>query len=46
MREHAGFTKKIADFKKNFDTGIIELSIGIMDFLINWLQIHIKGVDK
>lgn len=44
--EHAGFTKKVTEFKKNFDTGKIGLSIDIMDFLSTWLQKHIKGVDK
>ena len=45
-KEHASFTKEIADFKINFDTGKIRLSIEIMDFLSNWLQKHIKGIDE
>ena len=45
-QEHSGFTWKVSEIKKNFDTGEIGLSIKIMDFLSSWLQKHIKGVDK
>ena len=45
-KEHSDFTKKIAEFKAGFDAGKLGLSIEVMDFLSNWLQNHIKGVDK
>jgi len=45
-KEHDDFTKKVTEFKDGFDTGKIGLSIVVMDFLSNWLQDHIKGVDK
>lgn len=45
-KEHSYFTKKIAEFKAGFDAGKLGLSIEVMDFLSNWLQDHIKGVDK
>jgi len=45
-KEHADFTKKVVEFKAGFDSGKLGLSIEVMDFLSNWLQNHIKGVDK
>jgi hemerythrin len=44
-KEHADFTKKVAEFKSGFDSGKIMLSIEVMDFLSSWLQKHIKGTD-
>jgi hemerythrin len=45
-KEHLNFTKKVTEFKDRFDKGKIGLSIEIMNFLSNWLQNHIKRVDK
>jgi hemerythrin len=45
-REHADFTRKVADFKKAFDAGKLTLSIDVMNFLWSWLQTHIKGADR
>jgi hemerythrin len=45
-KEHADFTKKVSEFKDGFAKGSMGLSIQVMDFLSNWLQGHIKGVDK
>jgi len=45
-KEHSDFTRKVAEFKKEFDEGRLALSIEVMDFLSNWLKNHIKGVDK
>lgn len=45
-REHADFTKRVADFKAQFDAGKLGLSIEVMAFLSNWLQDHIKGSDR
>jgi len=42
---HNDFTKKVIEFKEEFDAGEIGLSILVMDFLSNWLQDHIKGAD-
>jgi hemerythrin len=44
--EHSSFTKEVADFKSKFDAGKLALSVEVMNFLGNWLQNHIKGVDK
>lgn len=45
-KEHSDFTKKVAEFKDGFDAGKLGLSIKVMNFLSNWLQNHIKVVDK
>jgi hemerythrin len=45
-KEHAAFTQKVTAFQNEFDKGKIGLSIEVMDFLCNWLQHHIKTVDK
>jgi hemerythrin len=44
--EHAAFTRKVLDFKAQFDAGKVGLSIEVMNFLSTWLQRHIKVVDK
>jgi len=45
-KEHADFTLKVTEFKNKFDTGTVALSIEVVNFLSNWLQNHIKIVDK
>jgi len=45
-KEHSDFVKKVCEFKEKFDAGTDELSTDIMNFLADWLQGHIKGVDK
>ena len=45
-QEHSYFINKVDEFKDNFETGKIGLSIPVMNFLSDWLQTHIKGTDK
>ena len=45
-KEHAEFTRKVAEFKEAFDAETLALSIGLMHFLSNWLKNHIKDSDK
>lgn len=45
-KEHQEFTSKVGDFKKGFEGGQMGLSIEVMNFLSDWLQSHIKIVDK
>jgi hemerythrin len=45
-KEHQDFTAKVGDFKKGFEGGQLGLSIEVMNFLSDWLQNHIKVVDK
>ncbi|MCP4353146.1 MAG: hemerythrin family protein [Desulfobacterales bacterium] len=45
-KEHSEFVKKISEFKDGFEKGKLGLSIQVMNFLRDWLQKHIKEVDK
>lgn len=45
-KEHSDFIKKVAEFKNEFETGRVGLSIPVMNFLSDWLQNHIKETDK
>jgi hemerythrin len=44
--EHLHFTNKVAEFKDGFALGKIGLSMELLDFLTQWLQTHVKIVDK
>ncbi len=44
-KEHEEFVKKVSDFKRDYDSGKIGLSVFIMDFLSSWIVRHIKGTD-
>ena len=45
-QEHSDFVKKVGEFKDDFETGKLGLSIPVMNFLSDWLRTHIKGSDK
>jgi hemerythrin len=45
-KEHSDFTKKAVDFRDKFERGDAGSSIELMNFLFDWLQNHIKRVDK
>lgn len=45
-KEHAAFVQKVTDFKDGIESGKLSLSVGVMKFLRDWLQNHIKGTDK
>jgi len=45
-KQHLDFAKKVLGFKDELEKGKLSLSVQITDFLSNWLQTHIKGVDK
>jgi len=44
--EHANFTKKVTEFKSDFNAGKLGLSIDVLIFLSDWLENHLIGVDK
>lgn len=43
---HDRFKEKIREFILEYNAGKAELSTGILDFLIKWLQSHTTGEDK
>jgi hemerythrin len=45
-REHADFVKKVTEFRSGLESGKLSLSLDVMNFLSDWLQNHIKVVDK
>ena len=44
--EHDAFTDRVLDFQKKYNRGGVVLSFEVMDFLNNWLVMHIQGTDK
>ena len=46
VREHVDFCNRAAEFKRDFDSGRIGLSLSVMNFLGGWLTNHIKGMDQ
>jgi len=44
--EHDRFVGKVVQYKKDFDSGKVMMSMDVMDFLKNWLVSHIQGSDK
>jgi hemerythrin len=46
IKEHQAFTQKAVAFKSDFEAGKLTLSTQVMMFLSDWLQKHIRGVDK
>lgn len=46
-RAHAGFVAKLEDFElQEYDENQQEILLEMMDFLFNWLSLHILKVDK
>ena len=44
--EHERLTAAVVEFRRKLANNKIGLSIGVMDFLKDWLGNHILGVDK
>ena len=44
--EHRKLVKDVAEFKQKFDHGNATLSVAMLNFLCNWLQVHIQESDK
>ncbi len=45
-KEHDTLTKEVLDLKEKFDAGKTMLSIEVLNFLKNWLTVHILDTDK
>ena len=43
--EHTNFVIKLAEFKVRFDAGKENLTLELMDFLVNWLHNHLQTFD-
>jgi hemerythrin len=46
MAEHKALTQQVLSIKAKFEAGQSVITIDLMEFLRNWLNDHIKGVDK
>jgi methyl-accepting chemotaxis protein/hemerythrin len=44
--EHMKLTKRVIQFKTDFDSGKVALTIPALSFLDDWLVNHIQGLDK
>jgi hemerythrin-like metal-binding protein len=44
--EHHALTQQVLEIKRKFEAGQTVITIDLMEFLRNWLNDHIKGVDK
>ena len=44
--EHERLTKTVLDFQHKFQSNEVGLTVGVMDFLKDWLTKHILGSDK
>ena len=44
-QEHEAFVAKVLDFQKQYEKGGVSLSLDVMEFLVEWVRNHIKGVD-
>ena len=44
--EHAKFIAEVTAFKKDFDSGVLGLSLKVLQFLSDWLKTHIMGTDQ
>jgi len=46
VKEHAEFTKRIGELAKDFHSGIKDIDLVVLDFLIDWLTEHILEKDS
>ena len=44
--EHDKLTKQVVDFEREFDSGLSALSVGLLQFLKDWLTNHIGETDR
>ncbi len=43
---HDALTKQVVEFQRDFETGRSPLTIGLMQFLKDWLREHIGNTDR
>ena len=44
--EHKEFIQKLEDSKYQFEDGSLSISIELLDFLVEWIEDHLKGEDQ
>lgn len=44
--QHDALTSRVMQFQTDFDQGKIAMSVGLLKFLKDWLEHHIKGSDQ
>lgn len=44
--EHQELVTKVLQFQKQFESGGVSLTIDVLDFLQDWILVHIKKSDK
>lgn len=45
-KQHDDFTRKVDEFRREFEEGRLGVSVKVLQFLSDWLQNHIRVVDK
>jgi hemerythrin len=46
IAEHRSFTREILEIRVRFEAGQSVITIDLMQFLRDWVNDHVKGVDK
>jgi hemerythrin-like metal-binding protein len=46
LAEHKSFTRQVLDIRSRFEAGQSVITIDLLQFLRDWVNDHIKGVDK
>ena len=44
--QHAEFINKLQEMQTQYNSGTLSLSISVFNFLVNWVQNHIKREDQ
>jgi hemerythrin len=44
-QQHREFVQKVTDFQQGLADGRLMLTLDVMDFLADWLVLHIRGTD-
>jgi hemerythrin len=44
--EHDALTAKVVEFQKDFETGRVAMTVGLLQFVKDWLKHHIAETDQ
>ena len=45
-QQHRDFVERVTDFQQGLADGRLMLTLDVMDFLADWLVLHIRGTDS